>query len=366
MSVNLNFIETAVPVTCVPSHESLQIAHNLCGPYMTSLDWLPTVYENCGVKQRYQVLGRAVVDDVLQGTRKSQSPFLPGQECGPTTAQRMAIYTQEAGPLAVQAAKKSLHVAQIAGSEITHLITVSCTGFQAPGIDVLLIRELGLSNGVERTNVGFMGCHGALNGLRMAKAIGEANPQAVVLLVAVELCSLHYYYGAEPSKVIANALFADGAVSMLVSQRIPGSSIVASGSQLVANSEREMGWIIGDHGFSMTMTKQIPRLIKQYLREWIEGWLQSQGWTLEDVSHWAVHPGGPKILEAVQASLDLHDSAMSDSWQILADYGNMSSPTVFFILKQQLQKPINGLTVLLGFGPGLVIEAALLNQTATV
>lgn len=360
MTVNLSFIETAVPDTCINWQESLHIANALCGPYMTDSDWLPALYENCGVKQRYQILGQAIVDDLLHDTRISQSPFLPGKKGGPTTAERMAIYTKEAGPLALQAARKTLEAAELTGSRITHLVTVSCTGFQAPGIDVLLIEELKLSPGVERTHVGFMGCHGALNGLRVAKAISAANPAAVVLLVAVELCSLHYYYGAEPSKVIANALFADGAAAMLVSQQIPGLALVASGSQLLPDSEREMGWVIGNHGFGMTMTKKIPRLIEQHLQGWVEAWLQKHGMALGDIAHWAVHPGGPKILEAVQSSLALPETALADSWQILAHNGNMSSPTVFFILKHQCQKTLNGPTVLLGFGPGLIVEAVVL------
>jgi predicted naringenin-chalcone synthase len=360
MKINLNFIETSVPETRVTAAESLHIANALCGPYMTNSDWLPELYENCGVKQRYQILGQAIVSDLINDTRISGSPFLPGKKGGPTTAERMAIYIKEAGPMALQAASKTLDIAQLPGSRITHLVTVSCTGFQAPGIDVQLIRELKMSPGVERTHVGFMGCHGALNGLRVAKAISEANPSAVVLLVAVELCSLHYYYGAEPSKVIANALFADGAAAMLVSQQIPGLTLLASGSQWLANSEREMGWVIGDHGFGMTMTKLIPRLIEQHLGTWVEAWLQQHGLSVGNIKHWAVHPGGPKILEAVQTSLALADTALADSWQILAHYGNMSSPTVFFILKQQSQQPMKGPVVLLGFGPGLVVEAALL------
>lgn len=363
MTVQLSCIETAVPETCVQSHESFHIANALCGPYMSDAGWLPAVYENCGVKQRYQVLGQAIVNDLLHDTRISQSPFLPGKIGGPTTAERMAIYTKEAGPLALQAARKTLQEAKLSGALVTHLVTVSCTGFQAPGIDVLLMRELGMSPGVERTHVGFMGCHGALNGLRVAKAFCEANPEAVVLLVAVELCSLHYYYGAEPSKVIANALFADGAAAMLVSQKIPGRAVLASGSQLLPNSEREMGWVIGDHGFGMTMTKQIPRLIEQHLCAWIETWLRARGMALGDIARWAVHPGGPKILEAVQSSLTLPATALTDSWQILADYGNMSSPTVFFILKEQNRKPVPGPTVVLGFGPGLIVEAALLTDS---
>jgi len=359
MTVQLSFIQTAVPATCIDSRESLHIANALCGPYMTDADWLPAVYENCGVSQRYQVLGQAIVDDLLHDTRLSQSPFLPGQIGGPTTAQRMEIYSQEAGPLALRAAEKTLAAAGLRGEEVTHLVSVSCTGFQAPGIDTRLIRELGLSPGVERVHVGFMGCHGALNGLRVARAIGTADPQAVVLLVAVELCSLHYYYGAEPGKVIANALFADGAAAMLVSQRIPGWEVRGSGSQLLPNSERELGWSIGDHGFQMIMTKQTPRVIEQYLRDWVVGWLRPHGLSLGDIANWAVHPGGPKILDAVQSALELPDAALEDSWRILADYGNMSSPTVFFIMNKKAEQRLSGPMVALGFGPGLVVEAAL-------
>ncbi len=362
MTVQLSFIQTAVPATCIDSRESLHIANALCGPYMTDADWLPAVYENCGVRQRYQVLGQAIVDDLLHDTRLSQSPFLPGQIGGPTTAQRMEIYSQEAGPLALRAAEKTLAAAGLRGEEVTHLVTVSCTGFQAPGIDTRLIRELGLSPGVERVHVGFMGCHGALNGLRVARAIGTADPQAVVLLVAVELCSLHYYYGAEPGKVIANALFADGAVAMLVSQRIPGWEVRGSGSQLLPNSERELGWSIGDHGFQMIMTKQTPRVIEQHLRDWVVGWLRPHGLSLGDIANWAVHPGGPKILDAVQSALELPDAALEDSWRILADYGNMSSPTVFFIMNKKAEQRLSGPMVALGFGPGLVVEAALFEQ----
>lgn len=360
MRAKLNFLQTAVPDTCVTSPESLHIANALCGPYMSSPDWLPSVYENCGVRQRFQVLGQAVVNDLLEGTRTSRSPFLPGREGGPTTAQRMEIYAAEAGPLALEAARKTLDDSQLSSHQITHLVTVSCTGFQAPGIDVLLIRELELSPGVQRTHVGFMGCHGALNGLRVAKGISEADPEAMVLLVAVELCSLHYYYGAEPSKVIANALFADGAASMIVGQEIQGLSLLATGSQLLANSEKEMGWVIGDHGFRMTMTKQIPHKIQKHLRGWIENWLQQSDLTLQQIPHWAVHPGGPKILEAVEAALELSENGIAESWDILAQYGNMSSPTVFFILKQLSAERLSGPVAMLGFGPGLVVEATLL------
>lgn len=149
---------------------------------------------------------------------------------------------------------------------------------------------------------------------------------------------------------------------MLVSQWLPGWEVRGSGSQLLPNSERELGWSIGDHGFQMIMTKQTPRVIEQYLRDWVVGWLRPHGLSLGDIANWAVHPGGPKILAAVQAALGLPDVALADSWQILADYGNMSSPTVFFIMKKQFEKRLSGPVVSLGFGPGLVVEAALFEQ----
>src|SRR6185312_7307169 len=134
---------------------------------------------------------------------------------GPTTGERMRIYAEEAGPLAVRAAKIALAEAATPAADITHLVTVSCTGFAAPGVDYSLIRGLGMASTVQRTHVGFMGCHGALNGLRVANAFASADPNARVLLCAVELCSLHYYYGNEADKLVANAIFADGAAAIV-------------------------------------------------------------------------------------------------------------------------------------------------------
>lgn len=362
MSAYLAGLGTAVPDMTVTNAESLYIANYLCGPYLTDADWLPNVYAQCGVQTRHQVVGRALVDDLLAGTRYSGSPFLPGSPGGPTTAERMAVYAREAPALALAAARKALDSCSIPKESITHIVTVSCTGFVAPGIDSSLMRALPLSADVQRTHIGFMGCHGAINGLRVAAAITSADPKAVVLLVAVELCSLHCYYGAEPAKVIANALFGDGAAAAIITGTPTGTRILATGSHLMPDSEREMAWIIGDHGFTMTMTKQIPRLINTHLRSWLEPWLEQQGHPSEEIDNWAVHPGGPKILDAVQEAMTLPHNALTTSREILSQYGNMSSPTVLFILHQLQQRSERGVTLLLGFGPGLVAEAVLLQD----
>jgi predicted naringenin-chalcone synthase len=229
-------------------------------------------------------------------------------------------------------------------------------------VDLALISGLGLSPTVQRTHVGFMGCHGALNGLRVANAFTTADPAARVLLCAVELCCLHYYYGSVPDKLVANAIFADGAAAVVgegATERLHPWSLAASGSCLIADTASEMGWTVGDRGFEMTLSRRVPGLIAANLRPWLEAWLDRNGLTLEEVSSWAIHPGGPKILDAVREALGLPEQSLAASWGVFADCGNMSSPTVLFILDRLRRAESPRPCVALGFGPGLVVEAAL-------
>jgi len=206
-----------------------------------------------------------------------------------------------------------------------------------------------------------MGCHGALNGLRVANAFAAANPGARVLVTAVELCSLHYYYGNAADKLIANAIFADGAAAVAgcAAPRPSGWALRASGSCLIPESAADMAWTVGDHGFAMTLSRKVPGLIAAHLRPWLEGWLRDNGLSLSDVRSWAVHPGGPKILVAVEEALNLPPAALAASRGVFADRGNMSSPTVLFVLDRLRKAGAPGPCVALGFGPGLVAEAAL-------
>jgi predicted naringenin-chalcone synthase len=277
----------------------------------------------------------------------------------------MQRYEQEAGPLAARAAAGALEEAGVEPVEVTHVVTVSCSGFMAPGVDHALIRRLGLRADVARTHVGFMGCHGMLNGLRVARAFAEADPSTRVLLCAVELCSLHYQYGWDHERVVANALFSDGAAAMVIR---PGAGchdrssfdILAEGSALLADSEDAMSWRIGDHGFTMTLSPRVPDLIGEHVRPWVVGWLARNGQTVDAIGSWAVHPGGPRILSVFGEAMGLDRSKLSPSFGVLADYGNMSSPTVAFILRRLLEAGARRPCVAIGFGPGLAIEAALL------
>jgi predicted naringenin-chalcone synthase len=325
------------------------------------------MYNQTGIQKRHNSLPRALIDDVLQGTRDSDSIFLPTgspDDLGPTTGQRMAVYAADAGPLALTAAHTALTHARLTAGRVTHLVTVSCTGFIAPGIDLILINGLGLPQTVERTHVGFMGCHGALNGLRVANAYASSDPNAVVLLCAVELCTLHYHYGWDPQRIVANAIFADGAAAVagVSGERAKGQDwqVHASGSCVVPDTAEAMGWTIGDHGFEMTLSKQVPKIIATSIRPWLTSWLQKHGLRLEEVRSWAIHPGGPRILEAVEEALGLPREATADARGVFAEYGNMSSPTILFIINQLRQRNSGRPCVALGFGPGLAAEATLI------
>ncbi|HEV3204457.1 MAG TPA: type III polyketide synthase [Gemmataceae bacterium] len=367
MNLAIRGLGTALPGNPISQDLAAAINQVLCCQSEEHKTVVATLFRHTGIRQRHMVLDERIVRDILDGTTETNSPFLPrglDEDHGPTTQERMRIYNEAALPLAVQAAQKALYQASIAPETLTHLVTVSCTGFSAPGVDTGLMKALHLSPVLERTHVGFMGCHGAINGMRVARAYTGSDPEAKVLLCAVELCSLHYHYGWDPKKIVANSLFADGAAALVgVSGRHGAEGlwrITATGSCLLPQTEYAMTWDIGDHGFEMTLSTKVPDLIAKNLRPWLVRWLDRQGVSLEAIGSWAVHPGGPRILSAVEEGLGLGPDALAVSRAVLADCGNMSSPTVLFILErlQSRQAPLP--CVVLGFGPGLVAEAALI------
>ena len=209
-----------------------------------------------------------------------------------------------------------------------------------------------------------MGCHAAFNALTAARDAAAANPDARVLVCCIELCSLHFAYGVDPGKLVANALFADGAASAVVGR--------ASGDQdgswqlddfsscLLADCGDAMTWNIGDHGFEMTLSAGVPEIIRRQLLPWCKTWLARQELDLSDIAGWAIHPGGPKILSATAEALALGPQDLRFSRDVLARHGNMSSTTVLYILRQMAGK-VSGPCVAIGLGPGLVAEGMLLN-----
>jgi predicted naringenin-chalcone synthase len=283
---------------------------------------------------------------------------------GPTTSAPKQRDQADALPLAAGAARAALESADVGPSRVTHLVTVSCTGFAAPGVDVGLIGELRLPLSTQRTHIGFMGCHGALNGMRAANAFLTADPAACVLLCAVELCSLHHQYRWRPEQILANALFADGAAAVVgvgdSKRPRDGWRVASSASMIVPETHETMAWQIGDHGFEMHLSPEVPEIIEKNLRSWLGEWLRGEGHALDTIASWAVHPGGPKILQATAKAAGLDPSQLADSEAILAECGNMSSPTILMILDRLRRRSAPRPCVALAFGPGLTVEAALL------
>lgn len=319
-----------------------------------------TLFRQAGVRRRHSVLLEPpqVPNRIKQSFYRSATN---ADDRGPSTRLRMERYEQEALQLAHRASEAAIQNANINREAITHLVTVSCSGFSAPGVDVGLIESLQLNRGVARTHVGFMGCHGAFNGLRVAKSFAETNSDHCVLLCCVELCSLHQQYSCDAQQIVANALFSDGAGAVLgTSRSVDGSWRLASQASMILKSTQDlMTWRIGDHGFSMTLSPQLPGVICEQLHPWIAGWLGSNGLRISDIPTWAIHPGGPRILVACVEALHLPDAAVDVSRQVLSQNGNMSSPTILFILDALRREQARLPCVSLAFGPGVTIEAAL-------
>lgn len=354
MSLEILGIGTSVPPCTLAQGRAAELASLVSGHAPEQAERLAFLYGLTGIRQRHV--------SILDEGEKVPDEF-GLSETGPSTGWRMERYESTVGPMAQRACLGAFAESGVAPGSITHLVTVSCTGFAAPGFDLRLIKELGLDLSVQRTHVGFMGCHGALNGLRVARAIVGSEPNARVLICAAELCSLHFTYGPDADRSVSNALFADGAAALVAvagDGNAKSWAVAASGSVLVPDTEAAMSWRIGDQGFAMTLAPEVPKLIRAHLRPWLTGWLESHGVALESVGSWAVHPGGPKILDAVQTALDLDKNALAESREVLGGYGNMSSPTVLFILQRLIRRGAPRPCVALGFGPGLVVEAALI------
>jgi predicted naringenin-chalcone synthase len=362
MSFRISGIGTAVPSELITQDDSARLAIELAGKGETHAPAIHALYRKTGVRKRHSTL----ITTSTNGQPATQTffPIATGAgDRGPTTGDRMRRYEHAALGLATEAARVALDESITTPDEIAHLVTVSCTGFSAPGVDIGLVESLGLDRSVSRTHVGFMGCHGALNGLRVAAALGHSAPPSKVLLCCVELCSLHHQYAADPQQVVANALFSDGAAAIV--GNVDDSSdrpwrLVDQFSHVLPETTDLMAWRIGDNGFDMRLSPHVPGVIKQMLKPWLCSQLARHALKIEDIQSWAIHPGGPRILTACAESLGLDYACLAPSQQVLADYGNMSSPTVLFIL-DQLRSQANSLPcVMLAFGPGLTIEAALI------
>jgi predicted naringenin-chalcone synthase len=271
----------------------------------------------------------------------------------PATSTRMRRYAVEAPELALKAIEKLREQADLSG--ITHLVVASCTGFVAPGIDQIIARRLGL-DGVERTLVGFMGCYAAVCALRTAHHIARSEPGARVLAVTVELCTLHLQQTQALEPLLAMLQFSDGAAAALVTAEPAGFEMSHLFSMALEDSAELIQWTIGDTGFEMTLSGEVPARIQHALEKEEVRETLFNGWSADEIDSWAVHAGGRSILDAVERGLELPQGALFASRDILARYGNMSSATLMFVLAELIGRPDVGKGVALAFGPGLAAE----------
>ncbi|KTC84198.1 type III polyketide synthase [Legionella brunensis] len=358
---------TAIGVATPPYKRSQQeIAELICeGLKLRPAEkrFLKAIYKASGIQQRHSVLS-----DYCKS--QGEFDFFPNQpdEQLPTTAKRMQIYKQHALILALQAIENCLEgLTTFSKKEITHLITVSCTGMYAPGLDIEIVQRLELLPSTKRTAINFMGCYGAFNGMRIADTICQAAPDSNVLVVCIELCTIHFQKAQTTENIISNAIFADGAAAVLIQGKQNNSIYLTLESfhcDLVPQTNQEMAWHIADSGFDIVLSSYVPDVIKSGIAAFAKNLLNKKNWSFNDIDYYAIHPGGFKILQACESALNITPEDNQYSYEVLNQFGNMSSATVLFVLKRiwnSLKKQDHKKNIFsCAFGPGLTLESMLL------
>jgi predicted naringenin-chalcone synthase len=320
---------------------------------------LSFVYRKSGIDQRYSALedfGFSNPEDYNFFPKNEQlEPF-------PDTLSRMEVFRHVAPYLAIEAIEKCLAQTNTKPEQITHLILISCTGMYAPGVEMDIIDRMKLPNTVERYAIHFMGCYAAFNGLKLADRICQSEEGANVLVVGVELCTIHFQKEYNEDNIIANALFGDGAAAVLVQSGDQGMRIKKYQSNILADGARDMAWSIGNFGFEMKLSKYIPNLLEKGISKFAVG--MEEKFNLSTIKHFAIHPGGKQILRKIEAAFGIDESQNCHAHQILKNFGNMSSVTILYVLEAVLRDPaIRGEVLAMGFGPGLTLESLLIEKS---
>ena len=318
------------------------------------------LYRQSGISTRHSVIpdySLPAVEWEFYPKPDEEKPF-PGLES------RMRWYRHHAADLSVEACIRCLPDTMDA-SEVTHLVTVSCTGMSAPGLDLQVMERLGLPPSTFRTSVNFMGCYGAIHAMKIADMVCRTDADAKVLVVCTELCTLHFQSDPTPDNLASSLLFADGSAALLmVPDTHPGSGLRIDGfhSEVSSKGKGDMTWELSSKGFLMTLSGYVPELIGEDIAGLVDRAMTRFGVDRERITHWCVHPGGKRILESVERSLLLGPSELDASRSVLEGYGNMSSPTILFVLKEMMEdrsdmteKGLFGVA----FGPGLTMETFL-------
>lgn len=318
------------------------------------------IYPNSGIENRHSV----IADFTPDAPKTFFSIQSDGSLSTPSTGKRNAAYVEKGNPLWIETAEKALQSSGVSADEITHLITVSCTGFFAPGPDYVITRALKLSPTVERTHIGFMGCYAAFPAMRQAGHILTHHEDAKVLIVCLELCTLHVQFREETDFLLSGSVFSDGAGAIVMgSESVDKTGFVLnfSESRFTDEGESDMAWTIGDDGFDMILSSYVPKILEQNIGEILNNFLKKADVSKDRIGYWAVHPGGRSIVDKIASALELNEDDTRFSRDVLKRFGNMSSATILFVLAEMWKsKPEVGARIFAtAFGPGLTVESAL-------
>lgn len=356
-----NYIGIAVPDYKIAQADIAAFMSNALQLNPSEKRKLEVLYRASGIRFRHSVLSdytKTFKDFEFFPKNEVLDPF-------PAISERMRIYEREAVKLAVKAIDDALP-ASFDKKEITHLITVSCTGMYAPGIDIEIVQQMKLDSSVNRTAINFMGCYGAFNGFKLASSICKADPEAKVLIVAVELCTIHFQKDKDEDTLLSNALFSDGAAAALVTGKVSNGALRMDGfhSNIAYEGKNDMAWQIGNNGFEMKLTSLVPDIIDKHIKTLTEKLLHKLATDQHAIDGYAIHPGGKRILEVIERQLEIPKEKNRAAHQVLKSYGNMSSPTILFVLKEifsNISQEEKGNKLLsFAFGPGLTLESMLL------
>ena len=362
MTVAITAIGNAVPDYTRPQSSVMEVMAEVLLLNKVERRLLKTIYREAGIESRYSVL-----EDFLK--TRGQFSFFPNDLVAdfPSTQQRMKIYKENALTLALNAIEACLNGIKTAKENISHVITVSCTGMSAPGLDIQIVEKLNLTKTLQRMTINFMGCYGLFNGIKAAHAICKAQPNAKVLVVSVELCTIHFQKNASIDNLIASTIFSDGAGALLIENNPFRDKYMILDNfycDILSQGCNEMTWEIGDHGFDIRLSTYVPDLIEMGIGQFVQSMLSGLSLPIDKIDYFAIHPGGKKILEACEKALNITANDNRFSYEVLKQYGNMSSATISFVLKKlwnALNRPDHQKRIFsCAFGPGLTLESMLL------
>lgn len=349
---NITSIGTAVPEYCHQQNEILKFMQKAYMLDESEARKLAFLYKRSEIQKRYSVLNDFV-------KKENDWDFFIPDYC-PSLDDRMKLFQQHAPGLSIAAIKEAIE-GHINPDQITHLITVSCTGMSAPGLDLQIAEALQLRVNLFRTSVNFMGCYAAVHALKMAQMICDSSTDANVIIVCTELCTIHFQQQYTLDNASSSLLFGDGSAAALVSNTVTSSNsltLKSFYSEVSYKGKEEMSWQLSNNGFLMKLSAYIPQLINEDIAELLNKALKHCGMTKDKITHWCLHPGGKKILEVLKQQLSLSIEDLACSRKILSEFGNMSSPTILFVLKEIMQGLHDQQANVFGvaFGPGLTME----------